>query len=1066
MKTSNFLCSSLVNSILSLHLGKIFSPLPFTWALKSGEKKGHLREKRKIMCNHTLIEQLERFKTTHIRMTSQLVISAFESTIIEFCEAASWINSRLLDSSGTSEELFIQLETRVNALLPVAQKYNGTFKNKEVVVTEESLLRLENAAGALWNTIVVSRANTSSSSTSQDVLILCQLFSALLLSIYDSMNETKTNTLRSLKCFVAVMRVLVDRNLCDDSVLHFEKEFAYTKMWLDKQITSQAERKNEFDTSETHTFIGLTTQYHACNFQSCINQGDKRTALLYLNKINFKDPGIAQESSMIIETSRIIYNSSLKMFKNKKTPEGCNDIEEIIVLLEKAKEITSLPSLTLKTHVNYSFLRYSILILLVQCGMENPNQPNTVSIKDTIEELMSIYPKKVKPFHLGILYQNSSNNSESNESPASIMMQMSLTVDIETDYEDLICIFHDCSKKDLKACLTSVDYILQNRTKNIKNKNIIEKIILARFYITLQTELLNETEIISSLTEFYNLMEKTLSQTLSLKTSSSLITLLWNSGKKIEKSDAFSTCSKYYELALRDIISGSYADRAKIYRALVSAYISANDLPRAQEVLRTMTNEEISNPLTLFLSLRLHILEKDGKNVEQIVHQIYESTDEKSMEVFVLSLNLLKQNPSLLAKASSLLFKKLQELHNDMNILTGSKWSLSTVELIRFTIQSLLKANEQDSSQQIEEIESIQHLLEEPLKFLSSLKNQNILAVGETNQTASNNYISMNIDEIEWFSSTAYNLSCQILRFSHNLQTPLALSDISLQYISLIPFDDFMPPRSIHFRYWSIVCNVLNITIRYKISRTKDKTSLNLSISSLPMLCTEFEHVIEDIEKLRCDAEDSFLCDKISELLLYGIYTCFEMLLQVRDEKLIQILLKYREKFDGPSFDLHIANMVLDTEGVPSHLRKNILSNILEDNLESGTKYLNDLLYFLKCTNSDDKSCVSDRDYTIFEGYSVKLRNHLSLPNGNCDNENIREVIENIASICWNCGVNQLMQGNQLGLTNWCNIAFRFAKYGRTGFLKQMLGLWSTLTSSVNLTETEESLGTFDYDSY
>lgn len=1004
-------------------------------------------------------------------MTASVVTSTFESTIVEFCETATWINTRLLDNDNNSGDVFKQIDTRVSALFPVAQKYNESFTSNDVCVSEELLLRLENVAGTLWNTIIVSRVNVSTVELNSNVLTRCLLFNAILLSLFDTLTAANDKSIRSLKCFVTVMKSLVERGIDNKNTSGFETELSYTKTWVVNRIKHFSDHINQLSQIDIETYHQLCTQFYAYAFQACINEGDSETALLYLNKIDCTQNDSKEEANIVLEVARVLYNSALKVHNETKNNENLQQTDYRINFLKRANELTSLQNQQLRTHINYTSLRYAILVLLTQCLIERTGEEENEVVNAVLEELMKTYPKKVKPFHLGILFRKKEHRGDFHESISSLMMQMMLSVDIEGDYEDLLFTLHECSKFDLKACLTSIDYIFQNRVKHLKNKKVIERLLLTRFYITLQTKLLNETEIILNLTDFYTIMERTLCHTLTLETCSSIITLIWNFGKKLEKSGAYSTCCMYYELSLRDIISSNYTDRSKLYRAMASAYISANELNKAHSILDTMPIDDKVNPLTLFISLRLHMLQGDATTSESIIEKLSNSSDKKSLEVFVLSLNLLKTDPVLLTKSAGLLFRKLQGESNNDDAPIQTKWLTSTVDLIRFTIQSLLKINDGNIVQLIDEALHIRNLFNEPLNYISKLKTIKMLNVHETPGKESSECIDMNVDEIEWFSSTAFNLASQLFRMGNNFTLAKMFSDISLEYMSLIPFDEFTTEKNIHFRYRNAVCETLSLSIRYEAIQTNENIVSDSVMATFLELGRGFQKLTTDIKKLiadfkRSQVRDPELENRIRELLHNSVYSNFEILIKSRDEKAIMALLKFDDDFDNSSFYENIADLVLQTEGVPMQLRKSIILTILQNNITNKTENIENAYYWMKCTFKDWKSSLSSVDYALFYDYSAKLKGHFSNLDGITANSEIKETIENIASICWNFGVTQFIEGSQSALEDWCRLAFRYAKYGRTGFLEQMLELWFALTASANLTDPENLTNVFDYEQY
>jgi len=593
-------------------------------------------------------------------MSSDIILSTFETTIIEFCEVTTWINSQLLDLKQLTSDDTKSISNRIDALQPTAEKFETSFRKGGVTINEETMLRFENLSSILWNTVSLSLKTSSSDTALTTFLCKCQLFVAILLSVYNSLNDKIDVTLRSCNCFVTILKTLMgefNQNSNEKSASQ-EKIFKDSMTHMEIYINLLTEKKYEMKENDIFFSKKLLVEANICIFQWYVQQNDNDTAKIYLKRITLDKLNKDYKVEVVLEVARIIYNSSLYLY-NLKEISKIDTIENVILYLNESFAYLTLPIEKITTHIDYSTVRYLVVTLLIQCYIEKGQLSSDEQEQVTIllELLQKQYPKKAIPFQLQIKYLIKTAPENMVEILSSIIMQMMLSIDISKNYDALISTINEFSQISTLSALTSLDYLFQNKVDPVKEQKHFEQTILTRFYITLQSRDLNETEVITQLCDFYKLIEKRLSQPLSRSTVSCIVTLLWSSGKKIEKMESYEICSKFYELALEDIISGSYAERGKLHRALASAYLSSNNLSKAEETLQHINPEDLNHPLTILIKVKLLLALKDFSNIPKCFELLFHSSNEKSVETFILALNEVQNLPQILIEGVTYFFK-------------------------------------------------------------------------------------------------------------------------------------------------------------------------------------------------------------------------------------------------------------------------------------------------------------------------------------------------------------------------------------------------------------------------
>lgn len=984
-------------------------------------------------------------------MSANTITSTFETTILEFCEAASWINSQLIELNKIVFDDIKLVLNRIDALQPTAEKYISSFKKGEVSIKEENTLRLENVSSTLWNTIVIALKNQSLETDTRGFLCRCQLFTSILLSVYNSLCDTDGFTLRSFKCFIYVLKTILDCKKFETWEITFKNAHMHAEIYL-KVFNERLSKIKEQDRIE---FQKNSFEFYLLTFQKYFQDKDMETAKLYLTKVDLRNNIEILDPDIIVEIVRIIYNATLDRY-NSQEANSEDSLTDMIFYLNEAHSYLSLPIKDIQSHIDYSTIKYSLLSFLVQCliGRLTKTSIDDDNISNILDILQGDYPRKATPFQLRILYHKERKDSNIDETVSSIIMQMILSIDITSNFEVLLSSINDFSKSNTTMALRSLDYLFLNKLDCNTDQSVTEKALLSRFYITLQSEQLNETEMITSLEEFYIQMEKKLTKHISVDTMSCLVTLLWNSGKKVEKLESYLLCSRFYRLALKSIISDAYADRGKLQRALISAYISAGELNNAEQILQKITVSDKKFSLTSLLNIRLCVAKNEISSIGKYFEELDGSVDKKSIESFILALNEVRGFPDILLKGVLLLFSKLHLANEGLGNLKKGNWALSVTDIARYTIQTVVKFREEMNENLTAYIEKITLLLNESLLFLKNIKTQKFTDVNEDTSDHNKSFI-INTDEIEWFASMAYNIVINLLQENNTYPVMEQLASIALEFIELVSYDDFSIPKMCHYKYWAFRCKVLCTIVQNRCTpNMQTPPSVSLNNLGLPSTQDKFDELLNEVIRFKSESKyeqgvDEEQKNNWNELLKDIFQLKFDKLLTLRDYEGIEDLLAIEEKENDFSLDWMLVECILEKDNVPSELKKKVILLLYKRNLANPQKIENVLCYWLRSIYSDCDLQLSIDEQTLFS----KLLTRIKL---NCDEVNKYESdfmldIENICSICWNVGINYLMAENRDEMIHWSKLAFEFSRFARPGLDVQLKGLLSSLCSTVKM---------------
>lgn len=367
--------------------------------------------------------------------------------ILTIAEAASWLRQLISTNSLNLESIHDKLDS----LFPVAIDYNKSLKTCKLNLPLPDIVqRLESTASCLWNAVAIAIKVEKDEAAGQ-MLCYSRLFVCVLLSIHETLIPSIERKLRVTQCYVSTLKVTIDHGW---NQLH-----QMINVHLKENLSCLTEAANLFNEKEKKKYEKLKLEFEVSNFQDALKQGNIDLARQFEIQANIIGNVAILDSTLLLDLCRMIYNAILTLRET-----SLEDINYINYFLQRACEYLELEVPSLKTHADYSSLRYSILLLLANSQVDQNIETWDISkCAMSLRVLQNEYPKKVEPYSLGIDFCKKMGGSSVPQGIKEIIMRMISSVDILLNFDASMGIINEFANLDTRLALECLDYIFINK---------------------------------------------------------------------------------------------------------------------------------------------------------------------------------------------------------------------------------------------------------------------------------------------------------------------------------------------------------------------------------------------------------------------------------------------------------------------------------------------------------------------------------------------------------------------------------------------------------------------------
>lgn len=953
-----------------------------------------------------------------------------------YVEAANWITGELSSSTNQEKNVATEVENKIDALQPIAEKYDRSFRTSKLIMDEETVIRLENAASSLWNSIAIAIKIEKDDRAGQ-LLCRCKFFASILLSIHEALGPSNERKLRTFKCYVNIFKVATDRNWAQLTKKIQEQ--------LDKVLRILEGSSSSFTRSESKNFQKLKFEFFLLHFQISLGEGDFETAKIYSSKTDIIGNMDIIDGALLLELCRIIYNAAVRLRGQLPKPQ-IDATREILSLLKDVQSYLELPVAELKTHVDYSNLKYSTILFLTNCLIEQPlTDWDPIGCEKYLNLLQNEYPKKIEPFTLSMTFSQKKNGPNTIENIEEILMRMIMSVDVISNFDAVVGAINEFSAMSTKRATVCLDYMLMNKLDPEKDHKWLEKLLVSRFFITTQAKTMTDSEIVASLEGLCDQIERRLMRSISKHSMSSIVTLLWNSGKKLEKSGKYEESVGFYKLSLSGVISQNYSDKGKIQRALQSAYINIQDNAKAENIYQNMDPIDKESPLTQLLMLKIYLYKDDQDSALKCLEMMRFSEHENAIDALILAASECKKSTDLAIKAMSFLFEAMEDQQISKNKM--SNWSIPTFCLLRYTLQMLMKmAEDEEENVFTNYLPTMRRLLEKGIEYLRRIKVFNELGSGIEKDPKYEEVIS--VDEIEWFAATSYNIALKCLDDHVKLEF-LDFSKFSLQYLQLIPIQEFTFPKMLHYTYWRFRSTIMCLLIGKNVLLPGNEAGLR------DIQCQSSD-LMDEISRKKNSQEFNDGCgpndiEQLDECFIDALNLNYEIALILRDTIKVSDILKMTSRYQDPKIETLLVNSAKSVPDLPRGVLIEVLHTIIERNIRNTSIEDYAICSWLRSLLDSSLNVKHDSRKDLTERVLARLKTTFS-PNDQ-KSDLLKQEAEMIATLSWNEGIKSIINDERAAGISWCSSSIQFSSLVNQALEVQLRNLWKSLASSAEIPE-------------
>ncbi|KAL3237944.1 Spo22p RNJ42_00642 [Nakaseomyces bracarensis] len=974
------------------------------------------------------------------------ITSTFETNLQEFATVAHNISTQILSLSNIERDDLLNIEKKIDFLTPICEKYQVSFRSGDFTIADDTILKLENAGTSLWNTLSISlktaedvkpkdttSENVEISSLKYNVVIKCKYFVCLILELYHAITKITENAIRNLKCSITTLKYCTEYGeLVSQRDLNLRiQNLTQTQL---ERLTNTSENGDQINKEDLLSIKHLKFDFYLCCFQIAIKEKDFANASIYESNFSNEEQISAMNASSIIELCRVIYNSIVEVDKsNDKTVSYSSLVE----LLERNLSYLELPNKNLKAHLDYDNVRFSNLVLLIHIILKDGKE-DEFSHSKLLGKLLKEYPTRCDTYTFAIKCFKELQNENMVDEIENTIMSMIVSVDVPGNVDIFISTLTELSKLNIMVGLKCLDYLIENKVDSGKDQACFEELLCIRFYLTTQSEQLNALEKIKSLTAFTAQIEHVLAKELSKKTIATVITLLWNEGKKAEKREQFEEAIPYYQLACADIFGRGYIDIAKIQRTLANIYIQMGNINNALHWYHKLSTEDRKEPLSQLINFKIKMREMCYKDAELIIDEIVHSKQRNTLDVLILIIIESKSVPSITLKAVILLYEIIGHEDTTLDLKTGE--SMNILTLTRYTIQMLIKVNEEDFSEQTKpHLDLILKMLNQVVQFLKQKKLMTRSSTEELN-SVDNNSEGVIITEIEWFAAVCYNISLKFYEVEFNLDKMSMIIDYGIQFFQFLPLNDLTFPKRSYYFIWQARCNILQYLILKKVA-FKNGSNITFLLEKAKAAFNDTLQFI-DTEDYK-DGKTEPLEIETQEVLLTTAQNYLEILANQKKYqdlfKLVDIIAKYR----NPDLDEVLMEIFLAQDSIPYTQLLDMLIRIVQRNFRDVKIRAVKLFYWIRrCMEISVNYGLGVSPAFLESAYKLlETRYRADI----VSSEILKQEVELTAICCWNKGVNYLVQAQRKDGELWCGLSIRMADYIDISFKKKLVELWSSL---------------------
>ncbi|OBT96970.1 hypothetical protein VE01_05545 [Pseudogymnoascus verrucosus] len=423
------------------------------------------------------------------------------------------------------------------------------------------------------------------------------------------------------------------------------------------------------------------------------------------------------------------------------------------------------------------------------------------------------------------------------------------------------------------AC-SMLDSFLQSRLFEAGNEEWIEKALVNRIWISTNTR--DCPEVLKSVGEVLEAVGSNISKPLSASATHAAQTLLW---KRIESnySDGnYEAAEDWCRLAMQKVFEqAGDMNKAKIVRKLLLCALSRGDVSDARGIIGQIPGSSKDDPMTRFLMFKIAIRSNELELASACLGKVYEAATDDYTMIYACVIDAQQVGDRTLALAGLQLVLQKYEYN--------APSAVNFPALLRCMIRFILSQLESGEPEKDIDVPSAVDQLCRLFDGGSTHAQRSIKQEDKNNGTK-----LWTIQELDWFSKNAYNLSLKYSSEWHPEQV-LQIIQSCIKFASLYPKDiDNATSNDVTHRH--IFCDFLSVILLVSVARAEDNIEAQLQdYLELRKHVDSFDARLQSIIDVLEEGPQQDLLKKLATLLVFD----FEAAIRLKAwDDLTEIILK------------------------------------------------------------------------------------------------------------------------------------------------------------------------------
>ncbi|KAL5345161.1 sporulation-specific protein 22 [Pseudogymnoascus australis] len=562
-----------------------------------------------------------------------------------------------------------------------------------------------------------------------------------------------------------------------------------------------------------------------------------------------------------------------------------------------------------------------------------------------------------------------------------------------------------------------LDSFLQSRLFEAGNEEWIEKALVNRMWMSTNSR--DSPEVLKSARAVLEVVGSNMSKPLSASATHAVQTLLW---KRIESNYGdgnYEAAEDWCRLAMQRVFEqAGDLNKAKIVRKLLLCTLGRGDVSDARGVISQIPESSKDDPMTRFLMFKIAIRTNELELASACLEKIYKAEKDDCTVLYACVLDAQQVGDRTLTIAA------LQLVFQEYEYSVPS--SVNFPALLRCMIRLILSQLESVESEKDIDVPSV---VDQLCKLFEGGSTQ---AQRMSKQEDRDNGTKVwTIQELDWFSKNAYNLSLKYSAQWHPQQV-LGIIQSSIKFASIYPKDiDNMTSNDVTHRH--IFCDFLAVLHLVSLARAEDNIEAQLQdYLELRKHVDSFDTRLQSIMDVLEEGPQQDLLKKLATLLVFD----FEAAIRLKAwDDLTEVILKAD---CCKSMDIYekMSDMLLSDPSIPVAVLIATLKRIANEAWSLDSFDIAKLSRYMRCLF---RLGLSSGDGPLAESLLEQV-SELASSAENSETAYPLEELEYVATTAFNRAVDYYCTGEDDACRRWAGKAVEVAGFcGDGGGLRNLL---------------------------